>query len=71
MVLSEQNQERTKHVFKAAWNIVFLWNNRPLTKNKRTLEIYQNAVRILRDFYDINEQDVKYYWPPVDDEYKT
>lgn len=68
MVLSEQNQKRTKHVFRAAWNIVFIWNNKPVTKNNRTMEIYDNAVKILRDFYDINEADVKYYMRPVDEE---
>jgi hypothetical protein len=68
MVLSSEDQEKTKEVFRAAWNIVFIYNNRPLTKNPRAKEIYANAVKILRNYYDINEQDVKYYMQSQDEE---
>lgn len=59
MILLDSKQ--TPAVFRAAWNIVYIYKNKQCSHTNRTTEIFENAKSILRDFYDINEQDVKYY----------
>lgn len=58
MILLDPNE--SKSAFRAAWNIVYLYKNDLCNHTPRTKEIFENAKEVLRDFYDINEQDVKY-----------
>lgn len=58
-MLLDRNQ--TKEVFIAAWDIVYIYRNKLCHQNLHTKIIFENAKRILRDHYDLNEQDVKYY----------